>query len=102
MQTSAFATDSRHSRVILPYRARQGGAAIASLTVRPITGDDELAIDEAHAEGHGAARLASLLIGACARDGDRPIGADEARALSVGDREIVLRRIYAVTFSSAV
>jgi hypothetical protein len=99
-QTAATENGHRQLSVELPYRAACGRVADATLNVRALDGLDELTIEEACAAGQGAAQIASFLIGRCAADAKGPIGIEQARALSAGDREVVLRRIYAATFSN--
>ena len=86
--------------VILPYAAACGGSGSATLRIRPLTGDDELAFDEAMGEGAAAVQAATLLIGRCALVEDRPIGPDAARSLALGDREVLLRAIYMANFGA--
>jgi hypothetical protein len=99
-RTASIETGHRPLSVELPYRAACGQVVDATLTVRALDGHDELAMDEAGAAGRCSAGIASILIGRCAAGTEGPIGVENARGLSAGDREVVLRRIYAATFSS--
>jgi hypothetical protein len=102
MRTATIEVDHRTLIVDLPYSGMRGETTEAVLTVRALEGRDELEIEEAWERGHSAARIATSIIGSCASGSGGPIGVDGARALSAGDREVVLRSIYAATFSDEI
>lgn len=83
-------------RVTLPYAARSGGPA--SLTVRAVDGADELLIDRRIAGRARPLDLATRLLARCAE----PLDEAGAAALALGDREVLLRALYAESFSSEV
>ncbi|MGI8570682.1 MAG: hypothetical protein ACR2KT_17355 [Methylocella sp.] len=90
--------------VSLPYGLWQAGRRSSSLAVRPISGHDEMVVEEALATGASVARAGNLLIGRCVALSaeEEALGFDAARALTLGDREILFRALYAVTVSPKI
>jgi hypothetical protein len=87
----------------LPYGLWRGDVRLAGLQLRPIAGTDELAVAEALADGASAAAAGNLLIGRCAGNPDSGLAlGPEAAALSVGDREVVLRALHVISFGALV
>ncbi|SHF99450.1 hypothetical protein SAMN02745157_3300 [Kaistia soli DSM 19436] len=96
--------------VVAPYAARSasierqdgGLSRDGRFWVRALAGEDELAIADGLAEEQSAVEIASRLIGACVADAAGPIGFEAAEALSIGDREVLLRAIHAATFGALI
>lgn len=93
--------------VLLPYGLWQAGQRHTTMVVRPISGHDEMAVDDVLAAGGGVARAGNLLIGRCTSlktaDGAcPPLGSEAAQELTLGDREVVFRALYASTISPNV
>jgi hypothetical protein len=98
--------------VVAPYAARSapterqdgdgGVSEDGRFRVRALAGEDELAVADGLAEERSAVEIASWLIGACVADATGPVGAEAAEALSVGDREVLLRAIHAATFGAVI
>lgn len=89
------------SALALPY-AVANGHALAMVYLRPLDGRQELLLAEAVFDGALPARAATDLIAACACDAAGPIGAGRAAALSLGDREVILRALYALNYGRPV
>lgn len=90
--------------VSLPYGLWQAGQRYSTVAVRPISGHDEILVEEALAAGGSVARAGTLLIGRCAtlatKEGAQtPLGSEAARSLTLGDREILFRALYTTTVS---
>jgi hypothetical protein len=93
---ASVATD--WTEVELPYGWWRGDEVTHSASVRAIAGEDELALQSSLAKGASPLAAATLLIERCARAGEAPVDAD---ALVMGDREVLLRAIYAASVAPA-
>jgi hypothetical protein len=96
---------TRTTIVALEHGVRRDGASVHLAEIRPVTGEDELALAELDAPGMEApcmaARSTELLARTVARIGNYPgASRDEVRALSIGDRERLLLALYAISFGS--
>ncbi|OCR24177.1 hypothetical protein AFK24_15595 [Pseudomonas syringae] len=93
--------------VFLPYGLWQAGQRYCTIAVRPISGHDEILVEEALAAGASVARAGTLLIGLCAslateEGAQTALGSEAARTLTLGDRELLFRAIFSSTFSPKV
>nr|WP_310524450.1 hypothetical protein [Polymorphobacter sp.] len=81
----------------LPYGLWDATRHITSLTLKPITGADELALAEALADGATPAAAGNLLLARCT-------SADEAATahLTLGDRETLLRALHVQNFGAHI
>lgn len=96
-------TNRSERAVALPYGIWRDGQATHALRLRAVSGEDELALEEALSAGAAPLDLATLLIARCAHDAaGAPIGEPMATALVLGDREVVLRALHAISFSRHV
>jgi hypothetical protein len=96
---------TRTAIVALEHGVRRDGTSVRLAELRPVTGEDELALAELEAPGHKALGMAAcsteLLARTLARIGERPgASREEVRALSIGDRERLLLELYALSFGS--
>lgn len=88
------------TEIALPYGLWRDGSVTRHLRIRPLCGFDELMIEEARAEHAPPIVAGTALIARCAAGSDAvPLDLD-AGLLTLGDREIVLRAIYAVVAGS--
>ncbi|MGH6909113.1 MAG: hypothetical protein ACREE0_01295 [Phenylobacterium sp.] len=80
----------------------QDGAPIRDAELRPITGEDELALAELALESQAALRTTELLTRTVTRIGAQAGPRREAvRALSIGDRERLLLELYVLSFGAS-
>jgi hypothetical protein len=85
----------------LVHGVRRDGILLREAELREVTGDDELALAELAAPSM-AARTTELLARTLERIGTGPRASrEEARALSIGDRERLLLELYALNFGPA-
>ena len=88
--------------VDLPYGLWLEGAPTHRLQASALSGHDEMALEECLAGGASAIRAANLLLTRCASRDGKALDRQSAAALTLGDREVLLRAIYALTVSPRV
>ena len=82
---------------------RRTGATEREVELRAVTGEDELALAELAMPISMAARTTELLARTLERIGaGRGASREEARALSVGDRERLLLELYVLSFGPRI
>lgn len=86
----------------LPYGLWRNGHIHREFTLRPIRGADEMALADTESDAP-AVEAASLLLDRCiTKTGDGCHEQGLAGALTIGDREVLLRRLYALSFGKRV
>ena len=98
----ASASEQREDRIELPYGLWSGEHRLREVSVRPLGGWDELRINEAIEAGFPAVRIVTDSLARNVNCDGAALGVTNAAALTIGDREVLLRAIYAVTVASKI
>ncbi|MDP9422439.1 MAG: hypothetical protein M3Q19_06335 [Pseudomonadota bacterium] len=96
------ASQQREVRIDLPYGLWRGEHPLRPVLVRPLGGWDELRISEAVEAGLSAVRIATDTLARCVICDGAALGHANAAALVIGDREVLLRAIYAITVTPKI
>lgn len=89
---------ARWAEVDLPYGLWRNGKVTRRVRLRDLTGFDEIDLAEALREGETPLAVGNRLVATCTADDEGPL-AGQARSLALGDREVLLRALYAQTLS---
>jgi hypothetical protein len=91
-------TSMSYSEVFLPRGVRESGGWCRRVSLRPLSGDDEVFLNECTSLPH-ACRATALLSRCVGRTtGEQETPAEWVRNLSVGDREALFLHLHRITF----